>query len=702
MGTIWVKELTGGLDTRRLPETTSGGVLIRAADGHITRGGEFEKRAAMVPEYELPADTVGLAYDSDGIVVFGSDTAPTLPSGVSYQRLQHPDSVTALVRVPSFDLYAGKIYAVGEFADGSVYHFYDGTRVPDWYDGRSRAAFQITGGGVNPAAAASGTFEITGGTSSTGVNVVSDIAIDGVSIIGSPVDHTGNNATTAAAVAAEINSHTSSPDYSASSDGQTVSIVAATTGVGVNGKAIVVTIGGDVTTANNTGMSGGAASTTSTLSSLTVDGVEIIAAPVVWATSNASTAAAIATAINSYTSSPDYTATVVGSTVNIVAALAGTAADGRLVGFGLANGLTVSPSGTLALANGSDSSAFQPGLFVKTVGSKMHSVSGPNEHFSGIQQPTKWTTDTTGAGFIDMSTQASGSEDLTALAKYQNYVAVFAERIIQVWYFDPDPSLNRQVQVLNNTGTASPRSVTQFGDNDLFYQDESGLRSLRARDASNAAATTDIGVPVDSLIIEKLRQLSAEEREQVIGLIEPSNGRFWLIILDQVFVFSFFSGAKVSAWSTYNMTANVVVDDVSSTVTFEVEHAVVFRRRVYLRAGDRIFVYGGLSEEIIYDDTQAEAWLPYLDADTPTEKKPWSGLDAAVEGAWQVSAAMQPVDTDAVDELAIVDRTTYGLQRIPIEGSSTHISLRFKSLGDGPAKLAAAVIHYSSPDGEDG
>ena len=45
MGTIWIREFTGGLDARRLPETTPGGVLIKGIDGHINRGGEFEQRA---------------------------------------------------------------------------------------------------------------------------------------------------------------------------------------------------------------------------------------------------------------------------------------------------------------------------------------------------------------------------------------------------------------------------------------------------------------------------------------------------------------------------------------------------------------------------------------------------------------------------------------------------------------------------------
>lgn len=810
MGTIWVREFIGGLDTRRLPETTAGGVLIKATDGHINRGGEFEKRAAFVREYQLPAGaTKGLAAGKSGIVVFGHQAPPVLPTNVFYQRLQHPDGVTALVSVPSYDLHGGKIYAVGEFADGSRYHFFDGVRIPDWYDGRARASFRVVSGAGIPAAFASGSFEVIAGTNSPGVNVISDIKIDGISIIGTAVDHTGNNATTASAIAAEINDTTSSPNYTAVAVGQTVTITAADTGTAANGKSIVVTVGGDAQTGNVQNMAGGAAAVAAQLNNLTVDGVSIITNPVAWATSNSDTAQAIATEINSTTSSPNYTATAVGEVVNIVSEAAGTNANGRIVGFSTQGLFTVDPVTGLSLAGGADptpaasatgsftitggtedtgneitnieidgvslisspvawetsdtataaavasainseistpdysatsdgavvtikavtpgsgingasidvtvggdvtvgsvqamaggadaESTFVPGTFVKTIGSRMHSVSGPNEHFSGIAAPTKWTTDTVGAGFIDMSTQSSGSETLTALGKYQNFVAVFADRVIQIWYFDSDPALNELRQVLNNTGTESPLSVTQFGDSDLFYLDESGLRSLRARDSSNAAATTDIGVPVDTLIVNKLRSFSAEQRQSIAGVIEPTDGRFWLAMNDEIFVFSFFGGAKISAWTTYTPEANVD----GQRQPFTVEQIVVFRRKVYIRSGDDIYVYGGLSDEAVYDDTVAEAWLPYLDADMPTKNKMFIGIDAAVEGVWDVYAAMQPTDTAAEDKVATITKTTYNAHKIDSLGTSTHLSLRFRSKGTGRAKLSSVVVHYNGDSDED-
>ncbi|UXS23083.1 hypothetical protein [Agrobacterium tumefaciens] len=693
MGTVWIREFVGGLDTRRMPVTTAGGVLVKASNGHITRGGEFEKRAAFVDELVLPAGTIGLAATRNSLYTFGSIDPPAMPSGVLYQRLQHPSGV-ALARVLSVDLYGGKLYVVGEFADGSTHHFYDGVRVAAWFDGRARASFEVTGGGVVPAVSASGSFEITGGTNGGGNNVA-NITIDSVSIIGGAVAHTGNNATTAAAVAAAINSFTSAPDYTATASGQTVTVTAATPGAAPNGKAIVVGVAGNVTAGNNQNMAGGANATTARLASLKVDGVSIINAPVSWSTSHEDTAAAIAAAINAFASAPDYEATAVGAQVNIIAADAGVAANGRPVLLTLENGLTVNPSTGLVLAGGATSdTTFQPGTFVKTIGQKVYSVSGPLTHFSGLNEPTKWTTDYVGAGFIDMSTEASGSEELVALAKYQNLVAVFAERVIQVWFFDPDPSLNRQTQVLNNTGTISPHSVTQFGDNDIFYLDESGLRSLKARDSSNAAATTDIGVPVDTLIVDKLADLSLLQRQDIVGLIEPRDGRFWLIMQDMIYVFSYFSGAKVSAWSTYTPT------DEEGT-PFAIEAATVFNKRVYVRSGDKVFVYGGTGARAVYDGTIAEAWLPYLDANSPTRSKEWSGVDAALTGEWEVRYSLNPNDEAADDLVATLFRTTYAEDRVPSLGNSTHLGLRFRSKGSGAAKLSAVVAHYLGDDDED-
>lgn len=581
MGTIWLKDFKGGLDTRRMPETLPGGSLILGRDGHVNRGGEFEQRAAFVEEYELPDGTVGLGNDRAGLYVFGSDAAPTMPRGVTYQRLQHPDATTPIFRILSVELFAGKVYVIAEFNDGTIHHFENGTRVTDWQDGRARFSFQVTGG--------------------TAASKLTDLTINSVSIIGEAVD---------------------------------------------------------------------------------------------WTTSHAATAEAIAAAINNFGSTPDYTATVVGDRVNILAVDPGTTPNGYNVVMSVASGLTLTP-GSGTLTNGlAPGSVFQSGTFAKTNGSKMYVASGPNLHFSGILEPREFQSSHTGAGFIDMSTEAAGSEALTAIAKYLQYIAVFAGRVTQIWYVDPDPDLNKQQQVLNNMGTLSPRSVTQFGDNDLFFLDESGIRSLKARDSSNAAATTDIGIPVDTLVVEKLKALTPLQRSQVVGLIEPSAGRFWMVFPDEIFVFSFFEGSNISSWSTYTPAVN--------NVPFTINEAIVFKKKVYLRSGNKIYVYGGLGETVVYDSTSPVAWTPFLDAGAPAKKKQFNSIDVACEGTWIVRAGMSPRNIEASDKIATVDGTTYEQERVPFEAEATHVSLRFEGVGAGAKKIAAAAIHFTGDEADDG
>lgn len=689
MPTVWVREFTGGLDTRRMPETTPGGSLIEAQDAHITRGGEFEKRAAFVPVYDLPAgETKGLARTPSSLLVFGDAASSAVPGGVSYQQIAHP-SGQLLAYVPSFDLFKGKVYVAAQYADGSVYHFYDGTLVSDWFDGRARASFSIVEGQVIAAAAASGSFTITGGTAGAG-NEITDVKVNGVSIISAPVAWTTSNAVTASAVAAAINGFASSPDYGASAVGAIVTITAANTGSAPNGRVVAVTAGGTVTFGSVANMAGGVDAVTSRIEDITVNGVSIIASPVSWASSNSDTADDVASAIQSHTSSPEYDATAVDAQVNIIAADAGTGPNGFSVVVTVSGGMVVSPASGLEMAGGATTAdTFTPGTFVRTHQSKMYATSGPNLHFSGILEPTKWQTDTTGAGFIDMSSQSSGSANLLAVAPYQGKLAVFSEEDVQIEYTDVDPTLNTLSQVLNNTGAVSGNSVTQFGDSDLFYCSQSGLRSLRARDASNSASTTDIGVPVDELIIAKLRTLTEQERSQIVSLIEPAEGRLWLIIKDTIFVFSYFSGAKVSAWSVYKP-------------GFDVDYATVFKRRVYLRSGDTIYCYGGLGAEPVYDATQAIGRLPFLDGDKPWQKKAWTSLDAALIGEWEVRYFMDPVLPDVNDKVAIMEETSFNKWKFPSQGRSTHISLLFTSLNDGYAKLASTAVHYKADSNDDG
>ena len=101
-------------------------------------------------------------------------------------------------------------------------------------------------------AAATATVTLTGGAAGS----VDTITVDGVNIMSGSVAFTTNLATTATAVASNINSHTSSPEYTAAAVGAVITISAASA-AGSDPNGFVVLVTATTITYTKTNMSGG-------------------------------------------------------------------------------------------------------------------------------------------------------------------------------------------------------------------------------------------------------------------------------------------------------------------------------------------------------------------------------------------------------------------------------------------------------------
>lgn len=700
MGQIWVKQFASGLDVRRMPETTPAGALLRCVDCHINRGGEIEQRAAFTKLPALPAGTVGLAYDATSLVVFGSATTPAgMPAGVRYQRLQNPNNLNAtLVSVPSFDLFASKLYVVGVFDDTTIVHFYDGVAVTFPSDGRARVAIRVVSGASTSGTLATGSCDVTLVSGGAGTGVVANVTVNGVDVTNGPFSvRKDTTANAAADIAARINATTSNPDYTASVSGATVTISAVAAGVAPNGFVVSGSGSADITLGAFVNMSGGVDPVPDTLATMAAGGVSLTAGAVSWTTNAAAMATSIAAAINTKTVDTGYSAKALGDRVSIQYNTVGTAKNGTALTTTKTGTLVLDPASGAFFSGGlATGSVVQPGKHVATIDEKMYTGNQTLLVFSGVGQPTSYSTSTPGAGFIDFANQAAGAGELQTIAPFQQYGAIFAQRSIFVWFLDPDPTLNRKAQVLKNTGAVSARSVTQFGDSDLFYLDRTGVRSVRARFSTTAASTTDIGVLIDPLVQAQLLALTTAERERIFGLIEPADGRFWLVMKNKIFVFSLFPGSKISAWSEY-----IPVTYAAGVATqYNIDEAVVFLNKVYLRSGNDILVYGGESETLVYDETQPDVWTAYLDAEKPALPKRTKAIDVACEGLWDVAIAADLANTATVEPAVRVWQTTFNMASVPMEVEGSHFSVRFKGVPGktGPRKIGALCIHYDGDD----
>jgi len=705
---LLINDFEGGQDVRKSDFTAPPGSLRRLINGHVTRGGEIEQRKSFEKVFTLPAGTKGL-HSADGqLVVYGVGARPVgLPPSVVYYQVSltgDPDEV--IESVLSADNFSGVSYAVIRFNHGRIGHFYGDQRVSSWDgvttltasraelastlvaeinrrsgayiglnepDTDTEARILITGptgepftttaakvsdalwglqvstvqAAVAPVApvAATASFSITGGNLTPGENTLESIEINGVEVLGIPVDWTTSNENTAAKTAERINQFGSVPEYTATAAGATVTIAAAEPSAQPNGWAVTVTPGGTVTVSAPSALSGGVDAEPGAAQ---VDRIAIT-----------DTGGGVQEPFAYYTVTLD------------------------------ADDSGAYPSELF------EASLYQTAVatFVKTVADQMYGAAQRVLRYTGfdisdgpvgVSDPTAWDSSeasVVNAGLIDMSTQDGSNDQVVAVGTYQNRIAIFSRRYVQIWSVGPAPEDKKLIQVLNNIGTVSPRTVASFGDQDVFFLSESGVRSLRARDSSNLASAADVGNPIDQELVDFVLQQTNEDAQSAVAIVEPTDGRYWVAMAERMYVFSFFQGSSVSAWSTYDLPGKI--DDVT-----------LAQGRVWFRVGDDVYRYGGVDNRQ-YDDAEVEVRTPFMDAGDPAMHKNWLGVDIGCQGAWQVWIATDPEQPEVEEEIGIFGGPSFSRMRVGMVGMSSHISIRLKSVGPGYHKLTNIAIHYS-------
>lgn len=690
MAYLLVEDFRLGMDRRRERVAGQPGALWVGKNIHITRGGDIERRKKFIAEYDVPG-TFGAAAVRAQPYVFGSDDlSASMPVGIQYQRLTAPSS-PAMVAVLAAKTIFGKFYVIAEYADGSVYHFYDGARVTQW-DTLAAAnasfstvasvladkiaassdvlasafgskititakeagtAFTIskstTDGGANPdqdillttvqanvvdvdEVRASVGITVDSGTHNPGVNYVSSVLINTVELLTNHVNWTGSNETTAISVASQINFGQGTHGYTAEAIGATVTVRAASgTGATPNGYDVVVLTHGDVGITNASSLAGG------------VTAVE------------AKKQVVTASFTGTFQAADTFQITVNGTDY-------------------LTTGLA---SGTGRTAYISDKRVWSP------VGSVWN--------YCKLNTPATWTGDVD-TGSLNVASESDGNEDIKAAARYQGLSAVFSPDNIILYQLDTDPANFARTDVLEKTGTASPDSVLRYGNNDVFYLDITGIRSVRARDASNAPFVSDVGNAIDAFVTEQVASMTREQVIKAVAAIEPLDGRYMLFAGEIAFVLSFFPGTKISAWSYY---------DLEEFDGDRVQSAMRINGRLVVRAGDSLWYYGGVDGDTYPDDDEIEgrAELPFLSGSTPATIKAFKGADMAAVNTWEVVIAADPNNANRTHNVGRFDRVSMAdPNQVAFGGRSSMMAPILVCTKAGPASVSMVAIHYEAED----
>jgi hypothetical protein len=323
------------------------------------------------------------------------------------------------------------------------------------------------------------------------------------------------------------------------------------------------------------------------------------------------------------------------------------------------------------------------GYYCRTYKTKIYTIAGSVLYFCAVGNAADWTG--TGSGSIDLSLEDSDMTDCIALEVYYNNLAIMSKTATQLWLMDPDPLKNTYQQTLRQAGTMAWRSVLQYGSGDVMYLAPSGIRSLRARNASLAAAVSDIGSPLDPVIQDLFRFYGEDWMSGTIAILQPVTGRFWIILPDRIYILSAFPGPKITAWSEYDP-------------GFVITAAAIFNNRICVRDDNNtVYAFGGISDEgPVYDDCYVELIFPFHAGDQVATYKTFTELDATCAGVpWDVYTAFNVEDGEAEDYVGSFNGPTFLQGKFEIKGHSTHMSLRLRSQAPGPQTLSNMVVHYT-------
>lgn len=569
MAQFTLDDFRHGVDTRRASFARPPGALSKAVNVHITGAGEIEKRKAFVEIATLPEGCFGLAALHNALYTFGSISPPAMPSGVVFQQLTDPTG-GAMTEVLDIEAFDGEGFVVAKFGD-TVRCFYNGARVTDLDPDVSRYRFRITGG-----------------SHSAGVNKITSITVGGVEILDTDVDWVTSHEATAAAVAAQINSYASSPNYTAYvySDMAEV-VIASPHGTISTGAAVVVTVAGDVIVAGSTG---------------------------------------------AFEAPP------------------------------------------------------APGS-ARTAGQKVYVTSGSNLLFSAVLDATNFSPNSTGGGFINTSTHSSGAVDLAGTELFYEDLIIFGRSEAQRWDIESDDADNRLLQVFRSTGLIGARAALSYLDGPTLFLSPQGVRVVQTRDSSGRSLARGDSKPIDRELKAYLATLTAGDRRRAILLTEPEDDRVWVIVGARIYVRSWFAGWGDPGWTEYDP-------------GFTVADFAVLDDRLFLLASDRkIYLYGGTTGSE-YDDSTALVRIAYANGRAPANLKGLNSVDIGLEGTWTVRQALHPDDDDFEDaqEIGVFTRQTFDQPQYPVVGQTSHVSVEFSNSTAEYARITSLIFHYKTDD----
>lgn len=226
-------------------------------------------------------------------------------------------------------------------------------------------------------------------------------------------------------------------------------------------------------------------------------------------------------------------------------------------------------------------------------------------YFTDIQDPSDWTTGT--SGYLDISAVIPTGDPIVALAQHNGFLIIFCKKHIVIYSGAKDPSTMQVDDIITNIGCIARDSVASVAGTDILFLSDTGVQSLLRLTQERSLPLRDVSKNVRD---ELISYVNGEVLEGIKGVYYPNDAMYLLALPTSKVTYCFDTrgvlengAARTTIWNQINPTAFCVMQD----------------RSLYLGEVGYIGKYNsyqdnGVKYRMVY-------FTNYFDLDTPTSLK---------------------------------------------------------------------------------
>lgn len=302
-----------------------------------------------------------------------------------------------------------------------------------------------------------------------------------------------------------------------------------------------------------------------------------------------------------------------------------------------------------------------------------------NVFFCGLKDARTWgITPTTGAdpSFLGAASEQSGSSQATALGEYGSKMVVFFADSAQIWFIDPDQTLNRLEQIIP-IGTRHSYAHTTVG-NDILFLSPQGIRSIsQSSDIVGNLVETDIGSPVDAVISDVFGSNSPR------AIYYRNAGQAWFYYGTKALVYTFSRTAKINAWSIYEFPVPL-------------EYVTQLDGVLYIRSGQKVY---SLSDTAYQDDgvdIDVSIELPFVDFKMAGVLKQILSMDVVFAGTANIQHRFDSYDPTQITAAVSLTGDSRARRTIPVELLAVNLAPVITHSANESFELQALTYYFES------